>query len=306
MNEPWGIAGPDFLRIYVVAFAFALLFALAVRIMVRAGSADSRAASGAIGPGQLSLDELAYLAGGPRRVVETAVARLIDRDKVRPSRKGTVRVVEGSTATDPIDQAVLADIKRNQERSIGLLVDKVGRRDVVRKLGEALARKGLLVGEDAARARWGVLPMIVLFVVGGARWTNGLAEGRPIGWLTVALAATAVVTVLLYRKAVPERTYAAERLLAEARGTRSSKQVNDAAVLYGGAAGLAGVVGVVALSGLAAHPDTELASALESQKQAIAASNSGSSGCGSGPSSGGGSSCGSSGGGGCGGGGCGG
>lgn len=301
MNEPWGISGPDFLRIYVVAFAFALLFALAVRIMVRAGSADSRAASGAIGPGQLTLDELAYLAGGSRRVVETAVTRLIDRDKVRPSRKGTVRVVEGSTATDPIDQAVMADIQRYRERSIGLLVDRVGRGDAVRKIGESLARKGLLVGEDAARARWGVLPLTVLFVVGGARWTNGLSLGRPIGWLTVALAATAVATVLLYRKTVPERTYAAERLLAEARGTRSSRQVNDAALLYGGAAG---VVGVVALSGLAAHPDAELASALESQKQAIAASNSGgsSSGCGSGSSSS--SSCGS--GGGCGGGGCGG
>ncbi|MGH3859368.1 TIGR04222 domain-containing membrane protein [Actinokineospora sp.] len=302
MNEPWGIAGPDFLRIYLVAFAFALLFALAVRIMVRAGSADSRAASGAIGPGQLTVDELACLAGGARRVVETAVARLIDRDKVRPSRKGTVRVVEGSTATDPIDQAVMSDIRRYHERSIGLLVDKVGRDDAVRKLGEGLARKGLLVGEDAVRARWCVLPLTVLFVVGGARWTNGLAEGRPIGWLTLALVATAVMTVLLYRKSVPALTYAGERVLAEARGKRS--RVGDEAVLLGG---MAGVVGVVALSGLAAHPDTEVAMALEAQKQAMTESSASSgSGCGSGSSSGAGSSCGGGGsscggGGGCGG-----
>ncbi|HVK22695.1 MAG TPA: TIGR04222 domain-containing membrane protein, partial [Actinokineospora sp.] len=261
MNEPWGLSGPAFLRIYLVVFFFALLFALAVRIMVRAGSAETRPTGGTIRPSQLTMDELAYLAGGARRVVETAVARLIDRGRIRPSRKGTVRVVEGSTSTDPVDAAVLSDVTRYGDRTIGVLVDKVSQGDAVRGVGDALARKGLLVGEAAVRARWGALPLAVLFVVGTARWFNGISDGRPIGWLSLALLATGVATVLVYRMAVPTRTYAGERVLREAR-PRGRRVPSEEAAL----AGAAGVVGVVAFSGLAAHPDDEINTAMASHR----------------------------------------
>ncbi|WP_436496019.1 TIGR04222 domain-containing membrane protein [Actinokineospora sp. HUAS TT18] len=295
MNEPWGLSGPEFLRIYLVGLFFALLFALAVRIIVRTGNAETRPTGGTIRPSQLTVSELAYLAGGARRVVETAVARLIDQGRIRPSRKGTVRVVEGSTPTDPLDRAVLSDVTRYGDRTIGLLVDKVSQDDAVRGVGDSLARKGLLVGEAAARARWGALPLVVLFVIGAARWINGISDGRPVGWLSLALLATGLATVLVYRKTVPMRTYSGERVLREAT-PRGRRVPSEEAVL----AGAAGVVGVVALSGLGAHPDEEINTALASSRNSGSYDGGSSSGgSGSGCSSGGG-------GGGCGGGGCGG
>ncbi|MDQ3578704.1 MAG: TIGR04222 domain-containing membrane protein, partial [Actinomycetota bacterium] len=132
MNEPWGITGPDFLRIYLVGFAFALLSALALRIMARTGSAGGRTTGDAIGHDQLDMDELAYLAGGARRVVETSVARLLDQGKVRANRTGMIRVVEGANAMHAVDAAVLADAKRYGNRTLGLLIDRVGKDQAVR------------------------------------------------------------------------------------------------------------------------------------------------------------------------------
>ncbi|MGQ0837890.1 TIGR04222 domain-containing membrane protein [Actinokineospora sp.] len=297
MNEPWGISGPDFLKVYFVAFAFALLFALAMRILARAGGGDAHPPR----HDQLTLDELAYLAGGAQRVVETAVARLVDAGKLRPSRSGSVQAVHGATANYPIDRAVLADAQRYGHRTLTLLVDRVGQDAAVRGIGAGLAGKGLLVDKGTARARLSAVPVAVLFVVGVARWANGLSEGRSIGWLTLALVVTAVVGIALYRRPVAARTFTGDRVFRQARRGRGSlpgPSTNgaDYALLGGGAAMM------VVFGGLAAHPDVELA-AMEAHRASAAGSSSSSSSCGgssSSCSSGGGSSCGG-GGGGCGG-----
>ncbi|MFC7613904.1 hypothetical protein ACFQV2_10440 [Actinokineospora soli] len=62
--EPWGMSGPEFLRIYLVGFVFVLLFAAAVRIAVRAGTPVGRSVAGMVTADRLSVHELAYLAGG--------------------------------------------------------------------------------------------------------------------------------------------------------------------------------------------------------------------------------------------------
>ncbi|SDC43993.1 TIGR04222 domain-containing membrane protein [Actinokineospora iranica] len=298
MNEPWGISGPEFLRLYLVAAGFAVLIALAVRIMARTASATERT------PGQLTLDELAYLAGGTRRVVETAVARLLDEGKLRISRTGAVGVVDGARGGGAVDQAVLADAKRYGHRTLRLLVDKVGQDAAVTRIGADLTRKGLLVDKGMSRARLSAAPLAVLFAVGAARWVNGLSEGRPIGWLTLALLGTAVVAAVLFRRPVPSRTYQGARMLAEARrgrATASSRTIGAHAPDYA----LGTAAGLVVFGGLATYPDAEIAAALETQRAATgySASSSGtssSSSCGGGS----GSSCSSGGGGGgCGGGG---
>ncbi|GGS50403.1 MULTISPECIES: TIGR04222 domain-containing membrane protein [Actinokineospora] len=296
--EPWGISGPDFLRIYLVGFVFVLLFAAAVRIAIRAGTPVGRSTAGLISADQLSVHELAYLAGGPRRVVETAVARLLDLGKLKASRNGTVRVVAGATATDMVDRAVLTDAKRYSNRTVGLLVDRVGRDDTVRAVRTSLAVKGLLVDGGAMRARLAAVPALVLLVVGVARWVNGISKGYPVGWLTVGLIVTAVVTVALYRAPLSERTYAGERVLGQARG-KSRPGAGTEAALLGGA------TTAVLFAGLTAYPDPEISTALAATRASGAGlGSSGSSGyacSGASSCSGGGSS--SCGGGGCGGGG---
>ncbi|MGW5054499.1 TIGR04222 domain-containing membrane protein [Actinokineospora sp. NPDC004072] len=293
--EPWGISGPDFLRIYLVGFVFVLLFAAAVRIAIRAGTPVGRSAAGMIGAEQLSVHELAYLAGGPTRVVETAVARLLDLGKVKANRTGSIRVVAGATATDLVDRAVLQDTKRYAYRSVGPLVGQVARDDAVQAVRSSLVGKGLLVDGGAMRARLAAVPALVLLVVGVARWVNGIAEGYPIGWLTVGLVVTAVVAIALYRAPLSERTYAGERVLAQARG-KSRPGAGTEAALLGGA------TTAVLFAGLAAYPDPEIGTALAASRMSTASSTGGSSAGSS--CSGGSSSCsGGSGCGGCGGGG---
>ncbi|MGX7826748.1 TIGR04222 domain-containing membrane protein [Actinokineospora sp. 24-640] len=300
--QPWGISGPDFLRIYLVGFAFVLLFAAAVRIAVRAGTPVGRSAAGLVRADLLSVHELAYLAGGPRRVVETTVARLLDLGKLKANRQGAVRVVAGATATDAVDLAVLTDAQRYANRTVSLLIDRVSRDDAVKAVRTSLTVKGLLVDGGDIRARLAAVPALVLLVVGVARWLNGISLGHPVGWLTVGLIVTAVMAVVLYRAPLSERSYAGERVLSEARKMRAqSVALATQTTLLGGA------TTTVLFAGLAAYPDPDISAALATRASTSSGGGGGSGYACSGSSSScggssGGSSCGG-GGGGCGGGG---
>ncbi|WP_156754336.1 TIGR04222 domain-containing membrane protein [Actinokineospora pegani] len=259
MGETWGIAGPDFLRGYAVALAFAALAWTAVRLIARSGPRGTCA--DAVPHSLLTLDELAYLAGGPRRLVEVSLARVLDAGLVRPSRAGRVRVVAGASTVHDVDSALLSDAGGYRYRTVGSLVDQVGRSAPVRDIGAALTRKGLLVDRGFWNGPGAALPFALLFAVGTARVAAGAAGGRPVAPLVLLLGVTAAVGVVLARRALPLRTHAGDRVLAEATAAR----VGD----FGpGAALLGGVAGLVALGGLAAHPDAEVSSALEPVWQA--------------------------------------
>jgi uncharacterized protein (TIGR04222 family) len=49
--------------------------------------------------------EIAYLAGGPRRVANTAIALLTKSDGLRVSRGGTLHAVAGARASHPVEEA---------------------------------------------------------------------------------------------------------------------------------------------------------------------------------------------------------
>ncbi|PWW62258.1 TIGR04222 domain-containing membrane protein [Actinokineospora spheciospongiae] len=310
MGETWGITGPDFLRGYAVAFAVAVLCWVAVRLIARSGP---RSTSADASPHSLlTLDELAYLAGGPRRVAETALARLLDGGLVRPSRSGQVQVVAGATSANRVDRALLSDAGGFRHRTVRVLIDKVGRSGAVDDVRAALTGKGLLVDQGPRYRVGSVLALGLLFAVGVVRLVAGAAGGRPFGWLLLFLAVTLLTWVVLARRPLPTTTHAGQRVLAEAGAVRVGED--------SGAALLGGVAGLVAFGGLAAFPDAEISSVLELKLVAAqsyggvagaAGSNStwsySDAGSTTGFGSGGGSGCASSGGsGGCGGGGCGG
>ena len=293
MEQPWGLSGPEFLNIYWIALGISVLFAIGVRIRMRASRGDAPASS-------VDVDELAYLAGGPRRVVEASVARLIEAEALRSTRRGTVGLIGKPTAVNAVDRTVLADAGRYSNRTVSLLMATVAQSDAVKAIATRLGDAGMLIEPGTAKRqlRVGALPMVVLFVIGVVRWVNGIAIGAPVGWLTLQLILTAVLVVLMTRSGSIKRTAAGDRAL---EGARSSGWKETAGVSAGGVAGL------VALGGLSAHPDLALRtslmySAAGTGSGGYVSSGSGSS-CSTGGSScsGGGSSCG--GGGGCGGGG---
>ncbi|SDG86817.1 TIGR04222 domain-containing protein [Lentzea fradiae] len=293
MLRPWGLSGPEFLQLYWIGLALAVLVAVVVRVRVRAGRGDQPVRS-------LDMDELAYLAGGPRRVVETAVARLLTAGEIRTSRRGAVSTTTTTSPRNPVDRAVVDDCRRYTNRTVNLMIPAVAAGEAVTAIGRRLEAMGLVVDPAVAKSalRKGTLPLWALLVIGVARWVNGVAIDAPVGWLTMQLVLTGLLLLLLTRRSKHVRTGKGNRVLDEARGGGLRAGAPDEA-LYAGAAGL------VVFGGLAVHPDLEVRSSLLASSGSAATSGStysscsaGSSSCSSGSSCGGGGGCG----GGCGGG----
>ena len=288
MGEPWGISGPAFLWLYVAGVLLAMIATSFLRKSVR--RADDRE------PGRtLEVEELAFLAGGPRRVVETAVADMLDRGALRASRSEGLQAT-GQPPRNPIEAAVLREV--NRRRPLARVVRDLTAEPEVHSIRHGLTERRLLVpGEGSAAKLWrAALPLFFVFLVGAIRWFNGTTYDRPVGILTGLLLLTLIPIVAMLRRPAVWRTTAADEILGRARTRRGSTArpaADDPAIMMmGGAAGL------VAMGGLSAFPDPDVRSALG---PAGGGSGSGGAACaGSGGDGGGG------GGGGCGGGGCGG
>ncbi|NKE56609.1 TIGR04222 domain-containing membrane protein [Lentzea sp. PSKA42] len=296
MQRPWGLSGPEFLQLYWIGLALAVLVVVIVRVRVRAGHSDQPVRS-------LDMDELAYLAGGPRRVVETSIARLLTSGELRTSRRGAVQVTSTTRSLNPVDRAVITDSQRYTNRTLNLMIPSVSRDGVVTAIGRRLEDLGLVVNPDVAKSalRKGSIVLWVLLAIGVARWVNGIAIDAPVGWLTLQLVVTGVLIWLLTRRSKHVRTSKGNNVLDAARTTSSGRPATSDDALYAGAAG------VVLFGGLAVYPDLAVRSSLLASSTNASASSStssysscstGSSSCSSGSSCGGGG-----GGGGCGGGG---
>ncbi|MFI6099087.1 TIGR04222 domain-containing membrane protein [Lentzea sp. NPDC051213] len=285
--RPWGLSGPEFLQLYWIGLALAVVVAIIVRVRVRAGHSNQPVRS-------LDMDELAYLSGGPRRVVETAVARLLTAGELRTSRRGAVQATANSQSVNPVDRAVMADSQRYSTRTVNVMIPSVATDTAVTSIGQRLEDMGLVVNPDMAKSalRKGSIALWVLFAIGLARWVNGIALSANVGWLTLQLVLTAVLIFLLTRRGKLVRTTKGDRVLDAARD--SGSRTTDQGVLVGAA-------GLVALGGLAVYPDLEVRSSLLASYAGSSTYSSGTA-CSVGSSScSGGSSCGG-GGGGCGGG----
>jgi uncharacterized protein (TIGR04222 family) len=243
------LSGPEFLQLYWIGLALAVLVAIVVRVRVRAGHGNQPVRS-------LDMDELAYLAGGPRRVVETAIARLLTAGELRTSRRGTVQATTTANSLNPVDRAVITDSQRYTNRTVSLMIPAVSADGAVTAIGRRLEEMGLVVHPDVAKSalRKGSIALWVVFAIGVARWINGLTIAAPVGWLTLQLVITGVLIWLLTRRGKHVRTSKGNRVLDAAR-TTSSRATSDEA-LYAGAAGL------VLFGGLAVYPDLAVRSSL--------------------------------------------
>ncbi|QUF06812.1 TIGR04222 domain-containing membrane protein [Actinosynnema pretiosum subsp. pretiosum] len=306
MMRPWGLSGPEFLELYWIALGVALALAVLTRWWLRGTRGADPAAA-------LTLPELAYLVGGPLRAAEVATAALLDAGALRPGRNRTVSRVKGARPGNPVEAAVLADAARYERRTLPLLLTSVADGPAVREVERRLVLAGLLISPERARKwlRIGVLPMLLVALVGVVRWVNGVRIDAPVGWLTLQLLLTAVLVFVLGTRFLPRRTARGVALVADAR-TRG---------LVGGWGAFgptSPAVEAVLFHGFSAHPDAEVRNAVRptARSRSWASSGGGTAGVayyggfdggGSGSSGGGdgggGGGCGGGGGGGCGGGG---
>ncbi|MBN6038768.1 TIGR04222 domain-containing membrane protein [Amycolatopsis sp. 195334CR] len=300
MDEPWGLSGPDFLVLYAFLLALPLAVALVGRLALASGG--NRAAT-AYTPGNVY--EVAFLAGGADRVVDTAVASLLERGLARADSTGRVRGV-GNPPADPVELAVHKVIVRRSSSKMPDLRRELRKSQVLRGMTKHLTDAGLIRptgGRVVLRRAVYVLYLLIL-ALGVLRLVNGIVRDRPVGFLVFLVVAAAIATFVaakVAKSAPPVRPTAQGSVqLASARSWQSRQSASAGGGPARSSAAvpmLAGAAGAVALGGMMMYPDEEMRTAL------AAPSAGGSSG---GDGGGGGSSCGG-GGGGCGGcGGCGG
>jgi len=282
-NAYWGLPLPQFLVIYAALVLLPILVRrIGPRLLTRGTGAPPPVPTPA---------ELGFLAAGPVRATDTALAGLLERQRIRAGSTGHLSTTGERLPTDALDAAVWSAV--HSRRGTATLFDvrtSVRGNGVLDALRDRLAAHGLLAstsGAKAVRTTATVLSILVAVVAFGS---------FPGATCVFALAPAAMLWAVTDRRSnAPLRTGAGDALVRSATG--------------------AGTAQAVALGGLARFPDQVVAQALLSRtappppraRRGWVAGSAGSSGtmhsCGSASRCG--TSCGgsSSGGGGCGGGG---
>ncbi|MFI7147736.1 TIGR04222 domain-containing membrane protein [Nonomuraea sp. NPDC050022] len=124
--------------------------------------------------------EIAYLAGGPRRVANTAIALLAKSGGLRVSRGGNLHAVAGARASHPVEEAVLAAVAAGSKGvSAPVIRREIGGGVAMDEIRHHLTGLGLLVPGET------LVPVQTL-----------LRRLRLLSWLALAGAALSVAAVI--------------------------------------------------------------------------------------------------------------
>lgn len=136
----------------VLALILTLVVAVSSTLLIRG---LSRARRGPGGPVH-DLSEVAFLNGGPGRVVDTALAAMQADGRLLVGGPGIV-AVQRPVAHDPVERAVLQEQAAAPTGALHTLRDAVMRHAAVQEIGDGLAARGLLAAPGATRTwrRWG-------------------------------------------------------------------------------------------------------------------------------------------------------
>jgi uncharacterized protein (TIGR04222 family) len=291
MTNVLDLRGPQFLGLY--AFLFLLASALAA-ILRRA----MRGPCGPPPPEAHKLDpyEIAALTGGERLAVNTAIASLYRRGALDVSSAGMLKTT-GLTIhpLHPLERRVL-DVVEPLKRYVPEVHRKVPADATLKRPTDL----GLLLPPDRRRAAAfaSAAPLLALLLLGIVKVIVGIERNRPVEFLFIWCALTAVVAVLLLARP-PRRTRAGDALLKDMQ----SRSVGLRATAATAPTSLA--VGDLALAMALFGPAVLASTELDPVRKALIPPRSTTSSCGS-SCGGGGCGGGGCGGGGCGGGGCGG
>jgi uncharacterized protein (TIGR04222 family) len=291
--NPFDLPGPEFLKLYIIV----LLVAAAIAWFVRRRSLK---ASESTAMSHITVDayEAAYLRGGARLAVDTAIARLVQNNTLAvSSQKCTLSIKAGvPPGAHPIEAAIVQAIVPGHNYNVHAV--RASALPAAEHIRPRLEAPGLIVSNaDARRYRFTNL-MIFLSVMafGLIKIYIGISRDRPAGFLIMLVGLTVIIALVFGRR--PHRTRLGDKALDQLREENAALQATARTrpqQLAGSDVALAlGLFGVEAL----AFQDggwSDLKRTLNSSPP----STSGAMSCG-------GSSCGSGCGGGCGGGGCGG
>ena len=281
MEDTWGIPGPAFLGIFVLLLLGAALVApLALRALDRR---VARADGDTPAP-DVTVEDLALLAGGQVRLIHAAIARLVEAGVLRVGHDRSLGAT-GRPAIGELDEAVL-DAVTAYPTTAGTTVTTMRMRDapVVRDLQAAAQRRGLFHDPAAVTRRKNLAFAVVgaVEVLGLARLAAGIARGAPIVLLVIlivfgAFAALSIVLFSVRRPTLKGRATLAAAQTAVHRPSWSSEREPGTVM-----AGALGVAGLVAVGGFAMYPDAQLSTLLAAPSGGGGGSDGGGSSCGGG------------------------
>ncbi|MFC7647730.1 TIGR04222 domain-containing membrane protein [Streptosporangium lutulentum] len=135
--------------------------------------------------GEMTPYELAYLAGGPRRVINTALGMLARAGAIRVSRGGQISLVAGTRGSpDPVEHAILEALRaRGGSGPAGELRRTVADGETMSGLRYRLLGMGLIVPDEAFGHAWKLLNRLLILSV--------LALAVEVGMLVAASPRTA-------------------------------------------------------------------------------------------------------------------
>ncbi len=211
MAETWGISGPTFLVGYLLLAAVTWI-ATARRRRALADGPDR--------PAPHRPYELAFLNGGADLAVTSALTAMHLAGTVAPRRGEVQAVGRLGSGADALERAVHAAATTPVPRRRLVLTRPV--RTALDAVERRLVADGLLLGEPQRRAvravGWWTAAVAGL---GLLRLLAGVAEGRPVGFVAVALVAVAALALVQLLHA-PRRSRSGDRLLARLRNENTA------------------------------------------------------------------------------------
>jgi uncharacterized protein (TIGR04222 family) len=293
--NPLELSGPDFLRLYALLVAAAIVAGFVLRRF-----AEGFGVTGAPGSVSLTAHDVAYLRGGLDGVAEATLAALIRRGAIAAEAGAGALVLASPAGTAAANNWLESRFLASLDAGASLPAAVMGQRvaAVADRLVEPLERQGLAFTEDQQRslALAFCLPMVAVLALGVAKITVGLSRGRPVSILIVFCIMTAIAAVAMFGRrpiVTPAGRAALRRVRAHNEALRETASRRTANLSPDDVAMAVGLFGLEAVADPSIH-------ALRRRLHPPQSSGTTTSSCGS---SGSGSSCGSGcgGGGGCGG-----
>jgi uncharacterized protein (TIGR04222 family) len=204
--NPFDLPGPAFLPLYAAVFAAGLALAIFLRLRLRGPEPDPPHEPPALDP-----YEMAYLAGGPQRAVDAALARLVQDGafRVESRRRQLVRQGHLPAGAHPLEKRLHPGLLANPQRTVDELRGRVTTQ--MEKIRTRLQKLGLVVG------RIQLLPPAVMLGVaffGVVKIVVGATRDKPVGFLVLACIGTGLVALKGFGRPV-HRSRRGDRVLAQ-------------------------------------------------------------------------------------------
>ena len=231
--SPFDLTGGSFLQLYGILFLLTLAAGSIIPRWLRPEGNSPRS---------VSVDELAFLAGGRTRFADALIARLLSRRALSITGGNRFAPDRREAGETPAERSVLALTPAAPWNVIeGTL------RPHARSVEERLIASGLLMdGGTVLQMRfWQTLPYFLLIGFGAIKLDVGLARDKPVGYLAAALIVTAVLALIRFLT-VDRKTHGGRETLLAARDQSSrlrrapATDETDMAVALFGTAVLAG------------------------------------------------------------------